>query len=1472
MNTVKELLKRTVAVLILLTMIVSRLLMAGFGLVSYAIDNMRTSNENVEILAYFENEKGEKVVDIQERIDKPLNLKIDVVMKNTHGYGGYFDGDIEIANANFKLKDETEMKVHLNAGETTTIEREIEYLNPETNYEGYLNREATITVTGEYVNSKGNYEVEGTADVKVNWVSEENIEGRISGEVLTNKVYQEDKRIVQLLIDSKLENSSYPVKSVHEEIELPEGSENVKVHKRVATDVDKGIKYTTDEEQRKTIIEIEDTIEPIVVTYEIPNSVNLEEKKLETKGKITLYDGREIEANTEIEVKNEEKEGSITNKLIEKEEEIYKGKIYTGEKRQYSDAVKVYVDYIEAIEKIEIKDTKTVYVNEKNEETEANIRYESTVINKKEFDSILGETGYITVKDQEGNVIANINKETEVKENGNIVIEYGENTKNISIITSKPVSTGIFNIINNKKIEENKTREEIEKIVGIKEELEVNGKESEKIIKLKEPQTELGFNVEETRIEVGNKKDNVKMEIDLIGNSEEKELYKDPTIQIVFPEEVKNVQARYRMLYSNGLKIEKGIIQEQNGRKVLTFNIKGEQIKYPSQIEEGTKILIYSDLEIDEKANTGEKDIVLNYINNKTEQGATGTKTAKINIEEKTIPVVKRNMNLLGAPNTNTNEETGIKTTLEASVGNDILENNDEVKAGEVIRYRITVENTGTQDLEGVTITGQVPEGTTLVEADERPVTALVSNSGADATYDLGPDGYEYYNKKEDRTVTETKNISAGKSILFEYEVKVNNDIQDGATTTNTVITKLGEENKNTNEISHRLKSGDIELTMLPVLRHSINAKIESGKIYEYNLRIKNNSNEVKKNVEITINTNNIISIEGITLIVPDMNINKDIFDTNIVKIDTLNANSTAKIKVMTSINKIEEGSISIISGTANYDNNMYRSNGIYEETESVKYNISIAGSQDKEYLEPGDEIIYTINIKNTGELNPEGTLITEYYSKNLEIEEITLNNEMITGYESGEEGEQNYYKIRNRIMAGEEAELKIKAKLPADFKTATDIEISNKAIVGWGSLIYESNEIKYLVKANVEDEKPDDNTPDDNNPDDNNPNDENQENNNPDDNNPNDENQENNNPDDNNPNDENQENNNPEDDNSENNTENNNTQENNIKEKNISGVAWLDENRDGIRQENETTLSGIEVQIVNTETNEFVKDANGNVIRTQTGTNGVYTLNNIPDGKYIVIFIYDSNLYTTTTYKVDQFKYTIISCATERNINVNENNQKVGATDIITFKDSISNLNIGLVKIEKADLRLEKTVSKIVVNNKDGIKTYSFNDEDLAKIEIASRKISGSVVLIEYSIKVKNTGTISGFAKNIADYAPSALNFNEQINKGWYRQGNYIYNQTLADEEIKPGEEKVLTLKLNITMTKNNTGLFNNIAEITESSAEKDENDKGAADVIIGIRTGLSFDGIVTIICTIIALIIVAYIAYKKRKMIIEN
>ena len=123
--------------------------------------------------------------------------------------------------------------------------------------------------------------------------------------------------------------------------------------------------------------------------------------------------------------------------------------------------------------------------------------------------------------------------------------------------------------------------------------------------------------------------------------------------------------------------------------------------------------------------------------------------------------------------------------------------------------------------------------------------------------------------------------------------------------------------------------------------------------------------------------------------------------------------------------------------------------------------------------------------------------------------------------------------------------------------------------------------------------------------------------------------------------------------------------------------------------------------------------------------------------------------------------------------------------------------------------------------------------------------------------MKVKNTGEISGYARNIVDYLPSGLTFSSELNKDWYLLDSCLYTKNLENVEIKPGEEKEVKLILTKTMTNSNVGLINNRAEIYEdynkygeddidsrpNNQEPNEDDFGSIDTIIQVSTGGSTD-----------------------------
>ena len=334
-------------------------------------------------------------------------------------------------------------------------------------------------------------------------------------------------------------------------------------------------------------------------------------------------------------------------------------------------------------------------------------------------------------------------------------------------------------------------------------------------------------------------------------------------------------------------------------------------------------------------------------------------------------------------------------------------------------------------------------------------------------------------------------------------------------------------------------------------------------------------------------------------------------------------------------------------------------------------------------------------------------------------------------------------------------------------------------------------------------------------------------------------------------------------------------------KTKRIMGTIWIDENANGQRDENEEKVPNVEMLLFNNQTGKLVTDSQGNVLRVVTDENGEYTFAGISKGKYTVIFLYDTANYSATTYRKENVDASMNSDAVDSKITLDGITRVAAITEEVAVTDSnIYNIDLGLVSNPKFDLKLDKTVSKITVQDATGTNVYEFNDSKLAKKDLVGKQIAGTTIIVEYKIKVSNEGAVSGFVKKIADYMPSEMKFNSELNKDWYTSGNgVLYNSSLANTIINPGESKVVTLTLTKKMTEDNLGLYHNEAEIYEAYNDlgiedidstpgnklSSEDDISSADVLITVKTGerILFIGLSITIITTIG--IAVYIIKKK-------
>lgn len=334
-----------------------------------------------------------------------------------------------------------------------------------------------------------------------------------------------------------------------------------------------------------------------------------------------------------------------------------------------------------------------------------------------------------------------------------------------------------------------------------------------------------------------------------------------------------------------------------------------------------------------------------------------------------------------------------------------------------------------------------------------------------------------------------------------------------------------------------------------------------------------------------------------------------------------------------------------------------------------------------------------------------------------------------------------------------------------------------------------------------------------------------------------------------------------------------------------ITGTAWLDADKNGQRDDGEELLSNIRVMLMNVDTNQIAVDAdNGEQKIVTTNSNGKYEFSNLLPGRYIVIFVYDASKYSITDYKKENVSSTVNSDAILMKMDIDGKLTNVGATDtIVVTNENIRSMDIGLYEQKKFDLKLEKYITKITVQNNTGTKTYDYGETQLAKRDLIASQMNNTNLVVEYKIKVINEGQLEGYAKKIIDYLPKELKFSTELNPDWYlgQDGN-IYNASLADTKINPGETKEITLILTKATSKSdNLGLITNKAELYEVSNDygvedidstpnnnvQNEDDTSIANLLLSPGTGRTV--LFVVLTTVIIIIIGVGVYFIKKKVI---
>lgn len=335
-----------------------------------------------------------------------------------------------------------------------------------------------------------------------------------------------------------------------------------------------------------------------------------------------------------------------------------------------------------------------------------------------------------------------------------------------------------------------------------------------------------------------------------------------------------------------------------------------------------------------------------------------------------------------------------------------------------------------------------------------------------------------------------------------------------------------------------------------------------------------------------------------------------------------------------------------------------------------------------------------------------------------------------------------------------------------------------------------------------------------------------------------------------------------------------------------ISGIAWVDKNQDGIRQENEKLQSGIIAKLYKANSDGGLDTSNA-ISTTATDETGRYTFSKVEPGNYIIVFDYQSDKYKITKYQVSTAKTTENSDVVSKNITLDGQVNMCAVTDVLEVNNSsLVAIDIGLVDKTNFDLRLEKGISQVKVINNDGIKIYDYNKIQNARLDIRAKEFKTTVLEITYSFKVINEGDFSGYANKIVDYLPEDMQVDLNKSPGWYiGSDNGLYYTGLLDQEIGVETEKEFSLVVTKSLEKGDAVKLVNSAEIVEitnaqglddrdsieNNKIEQEDDYGIAVLMVSVATGNvpQYITIVLLLIIMVTSILIMVIKLIKTKKI---
>ena len=903
-----RILKIFIATILILTMTMANFVFVGAGLVTYAAEDVSTNNKNVEFEIGFEDENGNKSDNLEREfsnVDTYLYMKINVKKE------GYFNGNISLENNNFILKDYESDFINridgntiyfnqINAGTTAEMKIKIEPIKDEFYDIGLLDCVTTAKINGIYRDSsQKDIEITSKREIRLKMI-ESNTGDSVLNEIklITNKIQKidgEEKRVVQFSWDMGLKENNYPISEIQSTLNLPEiNGEFPEVVKVVnVNNINKwDYKYENGvvtfnmkneaNDQNKVNWKTSGN-ENVILTCIYSKDANIKDARISAEEKVYLYDKAELSLKVNMSFIDENLDETIAIKSSNNETSIFKGKLYSKIDRQYVTDTYVDINFAKPIDYIKVIENQPVYSNGENQQS-ANVVFNKTIISKEEFSKILGDNGSVEIYNQNNELLAKITKDSQVDENGNFVIDYtGKEPSALQIRLSTPASEGELKFEHTKTIKASETdilksATQIETNITAEYNMEGNEsftegskKETVSKIDLQESKTEARIETNKDTLSTVTRND-LQIKAILKTNSEQYELFKNPTLTIELPEQVESVEvSSVNILYGNGLEIKN---YEINGRNIKIY-LQGEQTAYNEETVEGTNVIVNLTATVNKKSATSEEKINLTYSNEKAvnyENNGSASTNIKI-VAPKDITAI------------NSIEELSIDTfgqedskdvMLERGAGEKQVEVKSEVinnadSAIEDVKILGTLVTDSSKNNMGATVT----EGLTTELANVK----IYYTENENATEDLNNKDNGWTDSldisKAKKYLVKIDNIDVGQSVVLKYKIKIPANLEYNKEAT--IGYKVIYTNSQT-KVSGEIKATDLKLqtgigpNIETKLTGFIGGKeatgtVRNGEVIKYRVEVSNTGTADTGNISVKANIP-----EGTVLVEPEEN------------------------------------------------------------------------------------------------------------------------------------------------------------------------------------------------------------------------------------------------------------------------------------------------------------------------------------------------------------------------------------------------------------------------------------------------------------------------------------------------------------------------------------------------------------------------------------------------------------------------